>query len=67
MPVSKLAKFKTTVQMVALGFLIVGSASPAWIPAEMIGELGIWFAAAITLITGYDYLKAGLRYMAANP
>lgn len=66
-PVSKLAKVKTTVQMVALGFLIVGSASPSWIPAELIGEIGIWFAALITLITGYDYLKAGVRYMAANP
>ena len=66
-PVSKLAKFKTTIQMIALGFLIVGSASPTWIPAELIGEVGIWFAALITLITGYDYLKAGLRYMAANP
>ena len=66
-PVTKLAKAKTTVQMVALGFLIVGSASPAWIPAEFIGEIGIWIAAGITLITGYDYLKSGLRYMAGNP
>jgi cardiolipin synthase len=66
-PVTKLAKAKTTVQMVALGFLIVGSASPSWIPAELIGEIGIWFAALITLITGYDYLKSGIRYMAGNP
>jgi cardiolipin synthase len=66
-PVTKLAKAKTTVQMVALGFLIVGSAAPWWIPAELIGEIGIWIAALITLITGYDYLKSGLRYMAGNP
>lgn len=66
-PVTKLAKAKTTVQMIALGFLIVGSAAPAWIPAEFIGEIGIWIAAAITLITGYDYMKAGLRYMASTP
>ncbi|MBL8643264.1 MAG: CDP-diacylglycerol--glycerol-3-phosphate 3-phosphatidyltransferase [Rhodospirillaceae bacterium] len=63
LPVTKLAKAKTTVQMVALGFLIVGSAAPWWIPAELIGEIGIWIAAAITLITGYDYLRAGLAYM----
>jgi len=62
-PVTKLAKAKTTVQMVALGFLIVGNAAPVWIPAELIGEIGIWIAAAITLITGYDYLRSGLRYM----
>jgi cardiolipin synthase len=66
-PVSKLAKAKTTVQMIALGFLIVGSASPVWIPAELIGEIGIWIAAGITLITGYDYMKAGLRHMATSP
>ena len=65
-PVTKLAKAKTTVQMIALGFLIVGSASPWWIPAELIGEIGIWIAALITLITGYDYLKSGMRYMAVN-
>ena len=65
-PVTKLAKAKTTVQMIALGFLIVGSASPFWIPAEFIGEIGIWVAAVITLITGYDYLKAGLRHMASG-
>jgi cardiolipin synthase (CMP-forming) len=63
-PVTKLAKAKTTVQMVALGFLIVGNAAPVWIPAELIGEIGIWIAAAITLITGYDYLRSGLAYMA---
>lgn len=63
LPVTKLAKAKTTVQMVALGFLIVGNAAPPWIPAEFIGEIGIWVAAVITLITGYDYLVAGLKYM----
>lgn len=66
-PVTKLAKAKTTVQMIALGFLIVGNAAPVWIPAELIGEIGIWVAAVITLITGYDYLKTGLRHMAASP
>jgi cardiolipin synthase len=66
-PVTKLAKAKTTVQMIALGFLIVGTAAPEWIPAKIIGEIGIWIAAVITLITGYDYLKAGLRHMAENP
>jgi cardiolipin synthase len=65
-PVTKLAKAKTTVQMLALGFLIVGDFSPAWIPAQLIGEIGLWFAALITLITGYDYLRAGLRHMLVN-
>jgi len=62
-PVSGLAKWKTTIQMFALGFLIVGSASPDWIPADPIGEIGLWAAAGLTLITGYDYLRAGIRHM----
>lgn len=66
LPVSKLAKVKTTVQMVALGFLIVGDAGPDAIPAKLIGEIGIWAAAVITLITGYDYLRAGLKHMAGD-
>jgi cardiolipin synthase (CMP-forming) len=63
MPVSTLAKWKTTLQMLTLGFLIVGSDSPAWIPAKAIGELGLWLAALLTLITGFDYLKAGVRHL----
>lgn len=66
LPVTKLAKAKTTVQMIALGFLIVGDAAPDWIPAKLIGEIGIWLAAAITLVTGYDYLRAGLKHMDAK-
>lgn len=62
-PVSTLAKWKTTLQMFTLGFLIVGKDSPAWIPAQPIGEVGLWLAAVLTLITGYDYLKAGLKHM----
>lgn len=63
LPVTRLAKFKTTAQMISLGFLIVGSAAPWWIPARVIGEATLWIAAVLTLITGYDYLRAGLRYM----
>jgi cardiolipin synthase len=62
-PVSQLAKWKTLLQMVALGFLIVGDGVlPAW-PIGLIGQIGLWIAAALTLLTGYDYLKAGLKHM----
>ncbi len=62
-PVSQLAKWKTLLQMVALGFLIVGDGVlPSW-PISLIGEIGLWIAAALTLLTGYDYLKAGLKHM----
>ena len=62
-PVSRLAKWKTSIQMLALGFLIVHDASPDWIPSVLIGETGIWIAALLTLITGYDYLRAGLQHL----
>lgn len=62
-PVSYLAKWKTTLQMLALGFLLVGDASPDLIPSLMIGTICLWVAALLTLYTGYDYFRAGLRHM----
>lgn len=62
-PVSRLAKWKTTIQMVAIGLLIFHPAAPAWLPVHGIGIVGIWVAAGLTLVTGYDYLRAGLRHM----
>jgi cardiolipin synthase len=35
------------------------------IPAILIGEIGLWIAAVLTLVSGYDYLRAGLKYMTA--
>ena len=61
-PVSRLAKWKTALQLIALGTLIVGDAAGAW--TQWAGELGLWVAATITIITGYDYLSAGLKHMA---
>lgn len=67
LPVSRLAKWKTTIQMFSLGFLIVGDAAPDWIPSVTIGEIGLWAAAVLTLITGYDYLLIGLKHMKEEP
>lgn len=63
LPVSRLAKWKTMLQMMALGFLIVGDAGPSAVPVQTIGELGLWIAALLTLATGYDYLRVGLGHM----
>lgn len=62
-PVTKLAKWKTAVQIVAIAFLLVGDAMPAPIPAVEIGLICLWAAAVLTLYTGYDYLRAGLKHM----
>lgn len=63
LPVSRLAKWKTMLQMVALGFLIVGDAGPAAVPVQLIGEAGLWIAALLTLVTGYDYMRVGFGHM----
>ena len=64
-PVSRLAKWKTTVQMVALAFLIVGDAAPDGVPAAPIGQALLWLAALLTIVTGYDYLRAGIGHIVA--
>jgi CDP-diacylglycerol--glycerol-3-phosphate 3-phosphatidyltransferase/cardiolipin synthase len=75
-PVSKLAKWKTTFQLVALGALILGGAVDGppcdthgvcrppleqWI--HVVGLASLWGAAVLTVITGWDYLRVGLKHM----
>jgi CDP-diacylglycerol--glycerol-3-phosphate 3-phosphatidyltransferase len=62
-PVSVLAKWKTTLQLVALGALILGGAFPVQHWIHVVGITSLWAAALLTLVTGYDYLRLGLRHM----
>ena len=62
-PVTALAKYKTTFQLVALGALILGGAMPEQPWVHQVGIVSLWAAAALTLITGYDYLRIGLKHM----
>lgn len=64
MPVTKLAKWKTAAQMLALGFLIIGPYAPI---ALLPGQILLWFAALITVVTGWGYMKAGLAHMRGSP
>ncbi|CAA9515591.1 MAG: CDP-diacylglycerol--glycerol-3-phosphate 3-phosphatidyltransferase [uncultured Sphingomonadaceae bacterium] len=63
MPVSQLAKWKTTFQLVSLGALILGGATPQWAWVHDVGLVTLWAAAVLTLITGWDYLRVGIRHM----
>ena len=63
LPVSRLAKWKTTLQLVALGALILAGAVPGQAWVEMVGLASLWGAAALTLVTGWDYLRVGLKHM----
>ncbi len=63
-PVSELAKWKTTIQLVAIGFLIAGAAGDkVFGQTTSIGLGGLWAAAILTLYTGFDYFKAGIKYL----
>jgi len=69
LPVTRLAKWKTGFQMGALGTLLAGNTSAVllhlgFLPVSLIGETMLWGAAALTLITGWDYLTAGWRHAA---
>lgn len=59
--VSRLAKWKTAVQMVALGLLLAGPAGEALVPHLTSVGIGLlWVSALLTLYTGYDYLRAAV-------
>ena len=62
-PVSKLAKWKTTLQLVSLGGLILAGAAPAQLWIKAVSLAALWGAAALTLVTGWDYLRVGLKHM----
>ncbi|WP_336813750.1 CDP-diacylglycerol--glycerol-3-phosphate 3-phosphatidyltransferase [Bosea sp. MMO-172] len=66
-PVSKVAKWKTTAQLFALGFLIAGPAGDKVLPGNTtIGIVLLWAAAGLTIYTGWDYFNAGIRHLVAE-
>ena len=63
-PVTRLAKWKTATQMVAIGFLLAGPAGDLYFAyTTTIGLVLLWLAAIVTLYTGYDYFRAGLGHI----
>lgn len=71
-PVTRLAKWKTSLQLVAIGFLLAGSAGDGVVakhlgltfaPVTHIGLILLWVSAVLTLYTGYDYFRAGIHHL----
>ncbi|AGA65145.1 CDP-diacylglycerol--glycerol-3-phosphate 3-phosphatidyltransferase [Liberibacter crescens BT-1] len=63
-PVTRIAKFKTLIQMISIGFLLAGPACKDFL--EHLTEVGIimlWIAALLTIYTGYDYFRVGLKHI----
>ena len=61
-PVSKIAKFKTSLQLIAVGILILSESGISILPIILFGKIALWIAALLTLYTGYDYLKSGIKH-----
>lgn len=63
-PVSRVAKWKTTFQLLSLGFLIAGPAGETVLPGTiLIGRVLLWVSALLTLYTGWDYFKTGIKHV----
>ena len=62
LPVSRIAKFKTSLQLIALGILILSEAGITILPILFCGKIALWIAGLLTLYTGYDYLKSAIRH-----
>ena len=63
-PVTQLAKWKTTLQLVAIGFLLAGAAGDRIVPVVTPAGLTLlWLSALLTLYTGWDYFRAGVKHL----
>src|SRR4051794_20280629 len=68
-PVTRIAKTKTTIQMIAIGAMILDPQAWRWLPYQAAGTYslvayaGLWLAAALTVGTGYAYFRAGLAHL----
>jgi cardiolipin synthase len=63
-PVTQLAKWKTTIQLIAIGFLLAGPAGDKVVPyVSETGLVLLWISALVTLYTGWDYFRSGLRHV----
>ena len=66
-PVTKLAKWKTTMQLVAIGFLLAGEAGDMVLPyTTLTGIVLLWLSALLTIYTGYDYFRSGIHHLIAE-
>jgi CDP-diacylglycerol--glycerol-3-phosphate 3-phosphatidyltransferase len=65
-PVSKLAQYKTAIQMIAMYLLLIWDTGPWYLEPTRSGPVLLWIAALLTLVTGYAYLRTALRYLSSE-
>ena len=67
-PVTFFAKIKTSIQMIAIGAMILGPLADKVVPGALaFAYVALWVAAALTVATGYVYLRAGLAHTRPQP
>lgn len=72
-PVTAVAKFKTAVQMIAIGAMILTPLADVLVPGipsltySAIAYLLLWVAAALTVYTGVVYFKNGVAHLRPGP
>ncbi len=67
-PVTRLAKWKTALQLLAVGFLVAGPAADRVVSGtSLLGLVLLWLSAILTLYTGWDYFRAGVRHIVDDP
>jgi cardiolipin synthase len=72
-PVTTVAKFKTAVQMIAIGAMILTPLADVFVPGipsktySAIAYVLLWVAAALTVYTGVIYFKNGMAYLRPGP
>ena len=66
LPVSKLAKWKTATQIIAVSMLLLGEAISV-VPASLIGIVTLWISAGLTIVTGYVYLRSTIHTIRSTP
>jgi cardiolipin synthase (CMP-forming) len=69
LPVTRIAKWKTAAQLIAIGFLVAGPAGDSVLPENWTLNIGLtllWIAAGLTLYTGWDYFGSGIKYLIAE-
>jgi cardiolipin synthase len=60
LPVTQLAKWKTALQIIAIAFLIAPDQELFAVGSHLVGIVGLWIAAGLTLVTGWDYARAAV-------
>lgn len=62
-PVSRLAKIKTAIQMLAIFMLLIGNEGSGYLYIGIMGNLILWVAAGLTVVTCHAYVRSGITFL----